>query len=131
MNEVELKDEMNKLYILLERKERKWDHTKPYEEYQEYIRPEYKKINELGRQLRMIKSYKLTELSDFGDVMSLEHFIDCVDCGGFIDYDGDRIVGPYSDPSNTIYAFIPPANPTLRNSELLSKLERLFSKKKS
>ena len=88
MNEVELKDEMNKLYILLERKERKWDHTKPYEEYQEYIRPEYKKINELGRQLRMIKSYKLTELSDFGDVMSLEHFIDCVDCGGFIDYDG-------------------------------------------
>jgi len=88
MNEIELRDEIDKLYILLEKKERKWDNTKPYDEYREYVRPEYKKINEFGRQLRMIQSYRLNELPDFGDVMSLEHFIECVDCGGFIDYDG-------------------------------------------
>lgn len=32
--------------------------------------------------------YELSELSDYGDVMSLESFIECVKDGGFIDYDG-------------------------------------------
>jgi hypothetical protein len=88
MNEKQLREEIEKLYVILEKKEQKWDYKKPFEEYQEYVRPERKKLNELGRQLRLIQSFKLNELSDFGDVMSMEHFIECVECGGFIDYDG-------------------------------------------
>jgi hypothetical protein len=33
-------------------------------------------------------NYDLSELPDYGDVMTLEHFIENVKDGGFIDYDG-------------------------------------------
>ncbi len=36
----------------------------------------------------MIMPYKLSELSDYGDVMPLKDFIRNVESGGFIDYDG-------------------------------------------
>jgi predicted nuclease with TOPRIM domain len=47
-----------------------------------------KLVSSLNRKLRMMQIPKFSELSDFGDVMSLEDFINCVKCGGFIDYDG-------------------------------------------
>lgn len=36
----------------------------------------------------MVKLFLLEEVSKYGDVMTMSSFIDCVKCGGFIDYDG-------------------------------------------
>ena len=88
MNELELQKEIEKVENEIEKKFENWNYKKSYDEYFEYVRPEQEKLAELSRKLRLIRSYKLSELSDFGDVMSLKHFIECVDCGGFIDYDG-------------------------------------------
>jgi len=88
MDEKQLLEEAKKVEKELEKKEQEWDYSKPFELYQEYTLPERKKLNELSRKYRLIKSYKLSELPDYGDVMSIEHFVECVKCGGFIDYDG-------------------------------------------
>jgi hypothetical protein len=85
---LEIEKEIDALHTLIEKKEEKWDNSKPWEEYQAYMSPEWGALAKLGREKRMIMPYKLSELSKFGDVMSLEDFIGCVDCGGFIDYDG-------------------------------------------
>lgn len=58
------------------------------ESFQKALEPYSKKCGELSRKIRLIKEPNFTEISDFGDVMSLEHFIENVKCGGFIDYDG-------------------------------------------
>ena len=52
------------------------------------LEPYYKKYSKLKRELRYIMNYDLSELPDYGDVMTLEHFIENVKDGGFIDYDG-------------------------------------------
>lgn len=94
MNRIEEIDkEIEILEKILEDKESNWDFTKEpidiwYKQYLEYTKPESKKINELYREKRMIQPYTLSELSDFGDVMTLNDFIECVKEGGFIDYDG-------------------------------------------
>lgn len=57
-------------------------------EFEDYMKPYNKKCSEISRKLRMIMTPEFSDLPDFGDVMSLEHFIANVECGGFIDYDG-------------------------------------------
>ena len=84
----EIENELEELEKIIELKEKVWDNSKPWEEYSEYLRPENRKIAELGRERRMIMPYELEELPTYGDVMSLEDFIECVKAGGFIDYDG-------------------------------------------
>ena len=51
-------------------------------------------------------SPKLSPLPDYGDHMMLEEYRQCVECGGFIDYDGfgelatsDRVADVYTCPS--------------------------------
>lgn len=61
---------------------------KTIDEYDNICRDEKRKLNELNRKLRMIEPYNLSDIPNYGDIMSLEHFIDCVKSGGFIDYDG-------------------------------------------
>lgn len=84
----EINEEINKLRGIIDDKRKKWDYSKSYDEYILYLRPETKQISELGRELRMIMPYKLEDLPKYGDVMSLSDFIENVNCGGFIDYDG-------------------------------------------
>ena len=84
----EIQQELEELDKIIELKDKVWDNSKPWEEYSEYLRPENKKINELGRERRMIMPYQLEEMPTYGDVMSLEDFIGCVEAGLFIDYDG-------------------------------------------
>ena len=72
----------------LKRKDNKWDYSRPWSEYINHTAPERDKLQDYGRRLRFIKSYKLNELPDFGNVMSLDDFIAHVECGGFIDSDG-------------------------------------------
>ena len=84
----EIEKEMEEVDNLIEEKDKKWDYSRPYDEYSEYLRPERKRYSQLFRELRQIQPYTLSELSDYGDIMSLDSFIENVNYGGFIDYDG-------------------------------------------
>jgi hypothetical protein len=84
----EIEAELEKYQELYDKKFNEDNTDRSWQEFLEYAGPEIEKLGELSRAKRMIMPYKLSELSDFGDVMSLKHFIDCVKSGGFIDYDG-------------------------------------------
>ena len=69
----------------------KWheDNTdRPWNEFLEYARSEIKKLDELSREKRMMMPYKMEEIPDYGDVMSLKDFVECIKDGGFTDDDG-------------------------------------------
>jgi hypothetical protein len=75
----------------LEQTEPPYDGDDPsgsWEKYRAHMRPAWEKTARLGREKRMLMTPEFEELSDYGDVMSLEHWLECVNCGGFIDYDG-------------------------------------------
>lgn len=59
-----------------------------WDEFCEYMKPEWDKLAKLDRERRMIMTPEFSELPTYGDVMSLKNFIGNVKCGGFIDYDG-------------------------------------------
>lgn len=59
-----------------------------YQGFMDYMEKSNKKVMEASRKYRMIKTPKFSELPKFGDVMPLSEFIECVNSGGFIDYDG-------------------------------------------
>ncbi|MFA5366331.1 MAG: hypothetical protein WC333_00210 [Dehalococcoidia bacterium] len=89
----EIEVEIEEQEKLLKNKEDNWDYSSDFstENYQKFLKhtePERRKLGKLNREMRMIMPYELSELPDFGDVMSLDHFIECVNDGGFIDYDG-------------------------------------------
>lgn len=58
------------------------------EQFESALEPTAKRVDELSRKIRMIKPYTLEPLPKYGNVMSLEEFIECCKSGGFIDYDG-------------------------------------------
>ena len=58
------------------------------EEFEAALEPTGKKVDELGRKIRMIKPYTLEPIPDYGVVMPLEEFIEYCKDGSFIDYDG-------------------------------------------
>jgi hypothetical protein len=84
----QIEQEIEKFSELYDKKWYEDDPSRPWNEFLKYAEPEIKKLGELSREKRMMMPYKLSALSDFGDVMSLKQFIDCVNAGGFIDYDG-------------------------------------------
>lgn len=84
----EIEEEIDALNTIIDKKEKKWDNSRSWDDYSAYMSPEWKALAKLDREKRMIMPYELSELSDYGDVMTLEEFIGCVKCGGFIDYDG-------------------------------------------
>ena len=86
LKEIDL--EINEIHKIIEEKDKIWDNSKPWDEYKEFLKPENKKISKLSREKRMIMPYTLSSLPTYGDVMSLEDFIENVEYGGFIDYDG-------------------------------------------
>jgi hypothetical protein len=60
-----------------------------WDEYNEALYPFRKKISEASRNYRKVKTPKFIRgVPEYGDVMPLDEFIDCVKSGGFIDYDG-------------------------------------------
>ena len=66
------------------------DPTNSWDEFRDYMQPEWDKLAELDRERRMIVTPVLTdrEFDADDDVMSLEDFIAAVKDGCFIDYDG-------------------------------------------
>lgn len=84
----ELNKRIEAVEKILEKKDEQWNYNRPIEEYWEHVKSERDELKKLSRELRKIQPYTLQKLSDFGNVMSLKHFVECVKESGFIDYDG-------------------------------------------
>lgn len=80
--------EIERLQQKISDKDAIWDYTNPYNAYCEYVSPEEHQIESLDRTRRMIMTYELDDLPDYGDVMPLKNFIESCKSGSFIDYDG-------------------------------------------
>lgn len=78
-----------------------------YKEVEQKMKPYADKVNECSRKYRLIKIPKLKPIPDYGDLMTLEEFINCVNSDGFIDYDGH---GRYSDEINMTDIIIYPSD---------------------
>lgn len=64
------------------------DLANAWEIYCEHMQEVWDKRAKLNREKRMLMTPEYEELPKYGDVMSLKGFIECVNSGGFIDYDG-------------------------------------------
>ncbi len=93
----EIDEEVERLSDIISEKDQQWFADLPnkgesmdmhYKEYLEYCEPERGEIKILNRERRMIQPIEYSELSTFGDVMTLAEFMRNVKDGGFIDYDG-------------------------------------------
>jgi len=91
----QLRFKMKQLSIAREEKQKLWDYSKPWEEYKELTKEEDNQLAELSRQLRLIRPYEVSDIPDYGDVMTLNQFKNHCKNGGFIDYDG---YGHYIEP---------------------------------
>ena len=89
-NYKKLEKQIEELEVILEEKDKNWDWSAdlPYGEYCNYMQPERKKIAELDRKLRLIRPYELSELSNFGDIIMLNDFIEACKAGLFFNSDG-------------------------------------------
>jgi len=83
----EIEIELEKVEAEIEERE-KTDPLKGWEIYCAHMQPLWNKESKLDREQRMLKTPEFKKISNYGDVMSLESFIECVKDGGFIDYDG-------------------------------------------
>lgn len=59
-----------------------------FSEYSKYMGETSDKVRELDGQIRMLRDPVYSDIPDYGSVMSLKEFLDYVDEGMFIDYDG-------------------------------------------
>ena len=95
----QVKEELEKAEDLLEAKIEQFMDGKSapetYEDFQEFwnrkeefIEPFAEKVGELNQEYRLLKAPEMKDLDNIGDHMTFEDFKGCVDCGGFIDYDG-------------------------------------------
>lgn len=66
----------------------KTDPNTGWNDYCAYMQPEWDALAKLDREMRMLMTPEFEDLPDYGDVMSLNDFIESVKDGGFIDYDG-------------------------------------------
>lgn len=90
MNE-ELEQLKKEMEIAQEADQKRFNDAPPdmgYQEFIDYMSVTSDRVSELGRKIRMLKEPTFSDLPDFGTVMSLNEFIECVKSGGFIDYDG-------------------------------------------
>jgi len=85
---LEIEKEQDEINLLIDEKEKRWDNQRPWNEYEEHMSPEWRRLSKLSSEARMIMPYELNEMSEYGDQMSLKEFLSNVKCGGFIDYDG-------------------------------------------
>ena len=66
-------------------------HTDPatsWDNFCKYMKPEWKRQGNLDREKRMLLTPEFHDLPDYGKVMTLKDWVECVEEGGFIDYDG-------------------------------------------
>jgi len=79
---------IDELDDILEKKDKLWDFSKPFDKYNEYRKSEISEQSRLYARKRMIMEPTYENIPDYGNVMPLDTFIYCVKEGEFIDYDG-------------------------------------------
>lgn len=88
----EIKAESDIISTRLHEKNLEFDFEKSnsFKDWEDHQEPESSALGKLGRERRMIMSPEFSELPEpeFGHIMTLKDFIENVECGGFIDYDG-------------------------------------------
>lgn len=84
----EIEKRGKELYSIIAEKDKNWDFSKDWYDYQEYLSEEQDELSDLDREKRMIMPYTLENIPNYGDVMTLKEFIKAVKDGWFIDYDG-------------------------------------------
>jgi hypothetical protein len=89
-NEKRLQEIKKELDTVQEKIDEKFqnDPTDSWDEYCDYMKPEWDRFNTLDREKRMLMTPKYHTLPEYGDVMSLKDFILAVKDGMFIDSDG-------------------------------------------
>lgn len=71
--------------------DKKWESVPPglnIKEFEEFFEPEISTLSNLKRKIRLVRSYVLEVIPDYGDLMTMEDFVGAVHGGGFIDSDG-------------------------------------------
>lgn len=88
-------EEEERLFKILEEaseKSQKAFHNAPpgmdYVGFMEYMEETNEPVAIASRNYRMVQTPEFEEIPNYGDVMTLDEFIDCCNSGGFIDYDG-------------------------------------------
>ena len=101
--EIDLKAAYEKACDVAEEKQDNMPLEMDFSEHNKYITNIWKRAVGLGRKYRMIKSdYKMSEIHEYGDHMTLENFIDCCKSGVFIDYDGFGHYATNKEESNIL-----------------------------
>jgi len=59
-----------------------------YNQFQTYMAVAGNEVDRLSREYRLVKTPEMREHKNIGTLMTLEEFLEYVDSGGFIDYDG-------------------------------------------
>jgi len=85
-------EQLQKEYeIAREEDSKRFDSAPPnmsLQEFKDYMEPTSSVLHKLSKQVRLIQPYILTDFDNIGTLMPIQDFIDCVNHGGFIDYDG-------------------------------------------
>lgn len=97
----EIDKRIDELDDLLHKKETEWwkdpdvrsretkkDPHQDWLNYLEFRKPESTELQGLEKQRKLLVDPEYDDIPDYGDQMSLSDFIECVESGGFIDYDG-------------------------------------------
>ena len=105
-----LEDKLKEINVKIDEADAAWDYSRPYYDYSNYMKPLWSEYADVNRDLKLIKSYKLSDLPKYGELMTIEDFIDNVMYGGLIDYDG---FGEYATSNQR-------SNITIKPSDILS-----------
>lgn len=92
MNREQIEERLYQLDIILDQLFDESLNMSPDEGYKWYReRPELKEYQDLHRELKLIydeNDFDLHDISEVGDKMTLQDFVESCEYGGFIDYDG-------------------------------------------
>ena len=116
-----LEKRIAELTINKKNKQKIWDYSCPWDEYIKLTKIEDDEISKLDRELRLIRPYKLEDIPDYGDVMTLNQFKNNVKNGGFVDYDG---YGHYIDGDKMTDIIIYPSD--VKHHSLRHKLNKII-----
>jgi len=84
----ELKIELEEAYKIAEPKGKAAYDAPDVWEFQRLREEAYADFNRIQTEIDMLREPKMGPIADYGNHMPMQEFIDCCECGGFIDYDG-------------------------------------------
>ena len=82
------KKEIKRNQDIIKKINESWDYSRDYREYESALENYYDVINVCEAELCLLETPMLSKPKTKGNIMSLDGFVECVNDGGFIDYDG-------------------------------------------